>query len=144
MDDLTEIEDFTIFDLEPLPMRSYEKDYDTVMEISIERDLDLYVISREGYTLLDFFSDLGGMQGLLLTFFGLILNIWNYNYLEDFMVTRLFRLEKNSVQKAPDSRFFKHSEFMFSFKLDNPRAYIRECLPKCCTKLKICTPDRRT
>ena len=96
------------------------------MEISIERDLDLHVISREGYTLLDFFADLGGMQGLMLTFFGLILNIWNYNYLEDFMVTRLFRLEKNSVQKAPDSRFFKHSEFMVSFKLDNPKAYIRE------------------
>ena len=61
MDDLTLIKNFTIFDLEPLPVRPYEKDYDTIMEISIERDLDLHVISREGYTLLDFFADLGGM-----------------------------------------------------------------------------------
>ena len=33
---------------------------------------------------------------------------------------------------------------MVSFKLDNPKAYIREWLPKCCTKLKTCSPDRRT
>ena len=114
------------------------------MEISIERDLDLTVISREGYTFLDFCSDLGGMQSMIITFFGLILSFWNYNFLEDFLVTRLYRLEKTSEQKVPDSRFFKHSQFMVSVKLDNPKAYIRERLPNCCTKLKICSPNRRT
>ena len=61
MDDLTLLKNLSIFDLRPLPGRPYEKDYNTIMEISIERDLDLHVVSREGYTLLDFFADLGGM-----------------------------------------------------------------------------------
>lgn len=61
MDEITELMDSSIFSLEAMPVRPYEKDRNVVMEISIERNLDLRVIAREGYTILDFLSDLGGM-----------------------------------------------------------------------------------
>ena len=64
------------------------------MEIDIEFDKDLTVIAREGYTILDYLSDIGGMQGLLISTAALWLTFWNYNYFDNFMVSRLFRLEK--------------------------------------------------
>ena len=92
MNDLTEITDSSVFSLEPIPVRPYEKDRDVVMELSIERNLDLLVIAREGYTLLDFLSDLGGLSELIHILFGIILSFWNYLYLENFLVSRLYRL----------------------------------------------------
>lgn len=40
LDDLTEIYDSSIFQVEALPVRSYEKDYIVQMDISIEMNLD--------------------------------------------------------------------------------------------------------
>ena len=40
LDDLTEIFDDTVFVLDQLPMRSYEKDVHVMMDISIEMNLD--------------------------------------------------------------------------------------------------------
>ena len=63
LDDLTELEDSTIFKFDSIPVRPYEKvDRSTVvMAISLERNLDLTVIVREGYTILDLLSDVGGL-----------------------------------------------------------------------------------
>ena len=44
LDKLTEIYDDSIFNIEPLPIRSYEKDYDVQMDISIEMSLDLKIL----------------------------------------------------------------------------------------------------
>ena len=143
MDDLTLLKDDSIFTIEPMPVRPYEKSNDVVMEISIERNLDQKVISREGYTILDFLSDLGGMQGLIYSLLAMLLSFWNYNYLEDFLVSRLYRLEKTSDNKVRTSGYFKNSEFMIPRTLDNPKTYIRENLPTCCAKMWPCKPDRR-
>ena len=61
MDDLTQLTDATVFKIEGQPLRSYEKDYDAQMDITIEMNLDQNVISRDGYTILDWISDIGGM-----------------------------------------------------------------------------------
>ena len=61
MDDLTELDDSTIFKLEMLPVKTYEKDYDAWMDFTIEMNLDQQVIARTGYTYLDFISDIGGL-----------------------------------------------------------------------------------
>ena len=61
MDDLTELDDSTIFKLEMLPVKTYEKDYDAWMDFTIEMNLDQQVIARTGYTYLDFVSDIGGL-----------------------------------------------------------------------------------
>ena len=40
LDDITELEDDTIFSFDQQPVRPYEKDLDLIMEIKIERNLD--------------------------------------------------------------------------------------------------------
>lgn len=55
------------------------------MTISFERNLDLTEIQRDGYTWLDWFSDIGGMQGMLINCVAVILAVWNYNYFDNFV-----------------------------------------------------------
>ena len=50
-----------VFRLDKLVPFSYEKDAETVMDITFERNLDLNQISRDGYTILDWVSDIGGI-----------------------------------------------------------------------------------
>lgn len=61
MNDLTELEDARLFKLEPLPLRTYEKDKIAWMDVTIEMNLDLRVVARDGYKIVDFLSDIGGM-----------------------------------------------------------------------------------
>ena len=51
------------------------------------------MIARNGYTIFDYFSDVGGMQGLLLSLVSFFLGFWNYNMLDDYMITKLFRMQ---------------------------------------------------
>ena len=96
---MTELEDITLFTLEPLPARSYEKDFDTWFDLTIEMNLNLELIQRNGYTVLDLLSDVGGIleiSTIVITYF---LAFWNYNHLENFLVTRLYKLEKENLDE---------------------------------------------
>ena len=55
-------------------------------------NLDLRVVSRDGYTLLDLISDIGGAQGMLISLSAFFLSIWNHNYFDNYMVSSLFRV----------------------------------------------------
>ena len=59
-------------------------------------NLDLNVISRSGYTVVDIFSDVGGLQGILISGIVFFLNIWNHNYLDNHLVSQLFRAKARS------------------------------------------------
>ena len=93
LDDLTELEDGTVFSLEEQTIRSYEKDLQTQMDITIEMNLSETVVARDGYTFLDYLSDIGGMQGLLISGVAYFLAFWNYKYFSNYMVGRLFKLK---------------------------------------------------
>lgn len=66
------------------------------VNIAIEMDLDVKEISRSGYTVLDLISDIGGMQGVLISGLGIIVGIWNHNMIENHLVARLYKLEPKS------------------------------------------------
>ena len=53
--------------------------------------MDLTVIERHGYTILDIFSDLGGLLGFLIKAISIFLSIWNYNYLDSILVSKLYK-----------------------------------------------------
>ena len=55
-------------------------------------NLDLTVIQREGYTLLDLLSDVGGLQGILISTFSLLLGIWNHNYMESYIASKVYKV----------------------------------------------------
>ena len=63
-------------------------------------NLDMRVIARDGYTSLDFISDVGGMQGMLMSFAAFILGIMNYNYFDNHIVERMFRMRPPNAQIA--------------------------------------------
>lgn len=65
-------------------------------------NLDLTIIERDGYTFIDVLSDIGGIQGIIGSTFGLILSILNYNHFDNYMVSRLFKL--NLQKKSPFAR----------------------------------------
>ena len=56
-------------------------------------DLDQVLIERSGYTVLDILSDVGGLQGILISGISFLLSIFNYNYLENYLVYKLFKSE---------------------------------------------------
>ena len=65
------------------------------MDIVIEYNLNQTVIARDGYKFFDLLSDLGGMQGILMSLIGYFIAFWNYNMLDNFMVTRLYKIKKS-------------------------------------------------
>ena len=75
------------------PTISYEKDYIVQLDITIEMDLDLHIVSRDGYTVLDLFSDIGGIQGMLISFFALMLGYWNKNHEDNFLTQQLYKAQ---------------------------------------------------
>ena len=83
--DLTELEDGTVFSLEEMSIRSYEKDKHVQTDIRIEMNLSEMTVARDGYTFLDFLSDIGGMQGLLISAVAYFLFFWNYNFFDNYI-----------------------------------------------------------
>ena len=67
-----------------------------VTSLIIENNLDQLFISRVGYTSLDLMSDVGGFFGLLIMFGSVTAKIWNFNSLDNFLVSRLYKIKKPS------------------------------------------------
>ena len=89
---LTPIEDlFTLNKKEILP---YEFKDQVWISVTIEMDLILKTYERTGYTLFDLLSDIGGLSGILMTFFTSFMAIWNYNSLDNLLVQSLFKTNK--------------------------------------------------
>ena len=62
-----------------------------VYSIAFSMSRDLKVTERIGYTILDLFSDIGGIQGLLQSFFSIIVGIFNHGLLDDMLISKLFK-----------------------------------------------------
>ena len=65
------------------------------MEVTIEMNLDLGLIYRTSYNIFDVLSDIGGMQSIIITTFAVLLGMWNYKNFENYMASRLFKIQKS-------------------------------------------------
>ena len=92
LDEVTELQDSSVFRL-VLGFEYPSFDPTLVGGISIGLSMDVTLIERKGYTLLDVLSDVGGMQGFLISGTSLLLSILNYNQLDNYLVSKLFRSE---------------------------------------------------
>ena len=54
---------------------------------------DLTVIERTGYTITDLLSDIGGLQGILLSAIAIVLGILNSNHLENYLASKLYKVD---------------------------------------------------
>lgn len=64
---------------------AYEKDDIVLMEATIEMNLDLKIIDRNGYTFIDLLSDVGGVQAVLVSFMAAWMTLWNYEHFDNTM-----------------------------------------------------------
>ena len=87
-------------------------------------NLDMNLIERSGYTVLDVLSDVGGLQGILISGISFILSIFNYNYLENYLVFKLFKSKAVSLMTT-------QSEMIKEFYLSNCLLSRLAC---CCKK----------
>lgn len=92
LDQLTVIEDSSPFKLERHPTDSYEFEDAVMFNISIEMEFDQKVIERTVYNYLDLLSDIGGIQSILVQIVAGVLLIWNFNDLDNYIVTNLFKV----------------------------------------------------
>ena len=122
LDDLTELNDASVFRLDSMPVRSYEKDYDTVTDITFEMNVNQKVIARSGYTVLDFLGDVGGLNGLLTSTVALFFSFWHFNRFDNFMVQRLYRAKP----KSADSKALPLTTL--SCTCQNQREFLRSLL----------------
>lgn len=100
---------FTLHKKDIIP---YEKNDSTWVSVTIEMDPNLLMYERSVYTIFDLLSDLGGLNGILMTIFGLICATWNYNAFDNRMVKRLFKIRKPESEIEPGAVYFKKSDFI--------------------------------
>ena len=93
------------------------------MDISFEMNLDRKTLARSGYTFLDVLSDVGGIQGMFLSFFSIIVGILNYNHFENYLASRLFKVKGSKAHLAP-SLWCNVCDYVIDM--------IPACLTSCC------------
>ena len=55
-------------------------------------NFDIVEISRDSYKIFDFVSDIGGMNGVLMSGSLFLLSITNFNRFDNIMVSRLYKI----------------------------------------------------
>ena len=53
-------------------------------------NMDLKILHRNGYTVLDMLSDVGGVESIFVTALAFFLSIWNHDNFDNIMVSHLF------------------------------------------------------
>ena len=57
------------------------------MDVTLEMNLDLGMIQREGYNVLDVLSDIGGIQSIFITTFSTLIGVCNYRNFDNYMAS---------------------------------------------------------
>ena len=84
------------------------------------------------YTILDVLSDTGGIASALISLFVPIVGLLNYNHLESYIASRLFKI----YEENPG---FKNSTSFTASKYGNLAEYTLDAMPACmvcCKKSK--------
>ena len=72
------------------------------MDVTIEMNLDLGIINRTGYNILDVMSDIGGIQSIIITTASVLAGLWNYKHFDTFLTSRLFKIRKIGETNSKD------------------------------------------
>ena len=71
----------------------YENDDNVWISVTVEMNLNRMDYSRGRYTALDLLSDVGGLYIMFALIFALFLAAWNFNAVDNYMATKLFRVK---------------------------------------------------
>ena len=114
-----------------------------VVSFTFEMDLDKYVIQRDGYTILDMLSDIGGIQAVLYSFFAVLVSVSSYKNIDNTLASKLFRLK--NIKRAANIDKMKDNSmgdalFIPSILTNIKEYFLDHFLPK---KLYCCKRSRR-
>ena len=137
LNDITEIDVSGLFSLNTKDILPYEKNDNTWISVTVEVDPNLMMYERSVYTVFDMMSDIGGLNGILMTICALICTTWNYNAFDNRMVQRLFKIKKRESEIEKDDPYFMKSDFIKRKFFPNFFEWFRSCVPGCfvCCKL---------
>ena len=91
MDEATELQDLSVFRLKQGGITPSYNDKNLLQGITILVGKDQTLIERNGYTIIDILSDVGGLQGILISGISLLLSILNHNSLNVFLASKHYR-----------------------------------------------------
>ena len=80
---------------------------------------------------------------MLISGVAYLMTISNYNMFDNFMVSRLYKLENASLNTRHIKNKFEQSTYMKGHNLSNPKDYFIDLMPncfRCC--VKRCKKDR--
>ena len=77
-------------------------------------------------------SDFGGLTGILTSVFALISSAWNYQAFDNFIASRLFKVQKLSEQINPDTDYNEESEHIKIGVFPNCKNWMLSWIPSCC------------
>ena len=137
LDEITELEDSNVFKVEKKEMMLMEWGPEIVISIRFERNLDLQLVQRTRYTILDLLSDIGGIQSILLSAIGFFLSYSNFNYFDNYMASKLFKYSANDSDSPSDSK----EDLFFSARACNVKDF-RLC-QVLANKLSFCRLNRK-
>ena len=105
--------------------------------------LDLIRHERKQLTMLDMLSEIGGFSGLVFSTFALFQGLWNFNALENYMVSRLFKVKLAEDTIDRKKELFHHSEYIKDNKIPYFREILQRALPKICVRCCCLRKTRR-
>ena len=77
-----------------MPLRSRDS---LQVEVAFEMSLDLKKYSRTRYNFLDVLANVGGFMGIFRWIFTVFMGAWNTNALDNFLITKLFKVRLGSL-----------------------------------------------
>ena len=82
-------------------MLPYERPDKTWLSVTVEMDLNRIELERSRYTTFDLLADVGGLSGMFASIFAVLMTVWNYNALDNYMVTKLFKVQRTAPNDQP-------------------------------------------
>lgn len=81
-------------------------------------NLNLLFVSRDGYTVIDMFSDIGGIETIFISMIHIFLSVWNYKHFDSYMASHLYKLKGDGLDS-----YFRPP------RLSNPVYFCMDLLP---------------
>ena len=70
-------------------------------------DLDTVEYIRARYTILDLLAQFGGFIGIFGRIFGYYMTVWNFNALQNYMVSRLYKIRRRDKSEHKTTREYE-------------------------------------
>ena len=97
-------------------VRPNEKGEYEWMRVTVEMSLDRLDYSRVRYNLLDLLAQFGGFMGIFRWIFTTFMVAWNTNALENFMVSKLYKVKDAEEEVSLERSRWPHcGEYLISW-----------------------------